>query len=352
MFNPALLTVTCYFFLNLVVTLTNKQLVSLISCPYLLTASHAFCTFVSTNVIALLQRHASDGQCQTKSTSTNLSLRTHAILVCFSLLYITNIAVSNLSLGLVSLSLHQTIRATAPAITVLLCVTLLRRPLTSYSTSTYLSLIPTTIGVILATTSPHPDNTTSPGPKASLSGIALTFLGAVLAVLKTVLTNTLQRRAGRLSVDLPSTTLIRYLSPYAVAQALLFALWTGEFQRLRSIISSLFTTSTEGRILATAATNVLAAATLNLASFEANRRCGPLAMAVAANLKQVLILLIGRHVGGDGWRVMTGALMTIVGGVWYSFAQRQTQKPSPDNGEMVMEKHGLHYVGRERLGGL
>lgn len=353
MLNPALLTVTGYFLLNLIVTMTNKQLVALTSCPYLLTASHAFCTFIAINVIALLQPHATHCQHKANSTFFDLSLRTHTILIGFSLLYTINIAISNLSLGLVNLSLHQTIRATAPAITVLLCITLQRRPLTSYSTSTYLSLIPTIVGAILATTSPNLNNHTAPDPKTSLAGITLTFVGAVLAVLKTILTNTLQARTGRLSVGLPPTTLIRYLSPYAVAQALLFALWTGEFQRLRTITNPLsITAATEGRISTTAAANTLAAAMLNLASFEANRRCGPLAMAVAANLKQVVIMLIGRHAdGGGGWRVMAGAFMTIVGGVWYAFAQKHTQRQIMDEEGVMGRKNRSNSAHGEGAGG-
>lgn len=344
--NPALLAVTCYFILNLIVTITNKKLVAQSSCPHLLTASHAFSTFITTNLITSFQIQTSLGQQHTSSNFVNLSLRAHTILICFSLLYTINIAVSNLSLGLISLSLHQTIRATAPAITVLLCVTLLRRPLSSYSTSTYLSLIPTIAGVILATTSPNTDNHVPHGPRTSPEGILLTFLGAVLAVLKTILTNTLQQRAGRLSLNIPSITLIRYLSPYAVAQALVFALWTGEFQRLRNTI---FLSNTgEGRISVIAAANVLAAALLNLTSFEANRRCGPLAMAIVANLKQVAVLMFDQHTEGDGWRVVGGALMTVIGGVWYAFSQKQNANR---NGELERVMDRTVTADVERLGG-
>jgi len=350
MVNLALLTLPCYFVLNLIVTMTNKQLVSLTSCPYLLTALHSSCTFLTTNVLERLQLHASHSrQHRTSHTFTNLSLRTHAILVCFSLLYTVNIGISNLSLEHISLSLHQTIRATAPAITVLVCLTLLGQPLTSYSRSTYLSLIPTIAGVILATTTPRPrpDIQTASSPKTTLAGITVTFLGAVLAVLKTILTNMLQQRTGRLSVGIPSTTLIRYLAPYSVALALLLALCTGEFQRLRTIMFSMSTTTAiGGRISTITATNALGAALLNLASFEANRRCGPLAMAVAANLKQVLVLLFGWHADGDGWRVTAGAFMTIIGGVWYAFAQKQTNNRSVEGG-----KNRLDFVRSEGAGG-
>jgi hypothetical protein len=74
---------------------------------------------------------------------------------------------------------------------------------------------------------------------------------------------------------------------------------------------------------------------LNIASFEANKRCGPLSMGVASNLKQVAILLLdlapvdqGGRIGqadaattGPGGGVILGSLMTMIGGTWYAFAR-------------------------------
>lgn len=352
MLNPALLTIICYFLLSLMITVTNKQIVLETSCPYLLTASHSFCTLITTHLIASFSHHTDVGRekgaiVASSTAFTNFSLRAHIILVCFSLLYTINIAISNLSLGLVSLSLHQTIRATAPAITVLLSITLLNRSFRSYSSSTYLSLIPIIAGVIIATKSPSTGNAASREPAtSSLNGILLTFLGAVLAVLKTILTNTLQQpepsaHTGRsastmnLSLNLTPTALIRYTSTYAVGQALGLATWAGEFPRLVQIITDSTSPSTtaaataasvNSRILTLTVANVLTAAMLNIASFEANRHCGPLAMSVVANLKQVVVLMFGRRDGADGGWVVVGALMTVVGGAWFAGAQRKGGK--------------------------
>ncbi|KAK5050386.1 hypothetical protein LTR84_003667 [Exophiala bonariae] len=351
MSNLALLTIGIYFLLNLVVTLTNKQVVSETSCPYLLTATHVLCTLITTDLISSFSNKPIDHPERTWRTRfTTLSFQAHTILVCFSLLYTINIAISNLSLGLISLSLHQTIRATAPAITVLLSITLLRRPLSSYSLSTYLSLVPIIAGVIFATTLPTLDDSASHGQETpSFNGIIITLSGAVLAVLKTILTNTLQSkrtppRTARpassldLSLNLSPTTLIRYTAPFAVIQALLLAWWAGEIPRLHRVIvrnlGNAIPAATNGRVLAITAINVFAAGMLNIASFEANRRCGPLAMAVVANLKQVMILIIALWVkdddGGCGWRVVLGALMTVVGGAWFACAQWKGERGEKD----------------------
>ncbi|KAK5329779.1 hypothetical protein LTR93_001367 [Exophiala xenobiotica] len=351
MSSAGLISISTYFILNLVVTVTNKQLLFHTSSPYLLTASHAFTTFVATSIISRLTSAAtpSHGSSQTQKTTTSveslrLPLRTHLILVAFSLLYTVNIALSNLTLGLVSLPMHQTIRATAPAITVLLTVIVFRTPLRYYPMAVYLSLVPTICGVVVATSSMSANVNVSVGHNTgggstTFGGVALTFLGAVLAVLKTMITHQLQKSSSssssssggyRLQIGLPPMTLVRYLSPYAVVQALGFACWTGE---LRQLLALGHATDPAARGLreigVLAVVNMLSASALNIASFEANRRCGPLSMGVAGNLKQVFILVLASLAEGDGetgrgggvnGRVVLGTLMTVVGGLWYAWA--------------------------------
>ncbi|KAK5416717.1 hypothetical protein LTR06_002703 [Exophiala xenobiotica] len=351
MSSAGLISISTYFILNLIVTVTNKQLLFHTSSPYLLTASHAFTTFVATSIISRLTSAAtpSHGLSQTQQTTTSveslrLPLRTHLILVAFSLLYTVNIALSNLTLGLVSLPMHQTIRATAPAITVLLTVIVFRTPLRYYPMAVYLSLVPTICGVVVATSSMSANVNVNVGHDegrgSTTFGVALTFLGAVLAVLKTMITHQLQKASSsssssssggyRLRIGIPPMTLVRFLSPYAVVQALGFACWTGEVTHLLALGHA---TDPEARGLreigALAVVNMLSASALNVASFEANRRCGPLSMGVAGNLKQVFILVLASLAEGDGetgrgggvnGRVVLGTLMTVVGGLWYAWA--------------------------------
>jgi hypothetical protein len=81
-------------------------------------------------------------------------------------------------------------------------------------------------------------------------------------------------------------------------------------------------------------TNALATSMLNIASFEAVKRCGPLTMGVASNLKQVVILLLDlspttgdRDLAPDaGKGVVLGVLMTAMGGIWYAFAKAEMDR--------------------------
>jgi drug/metabolite transporter (DMT)-like permease len=75
-------------------------------------------------------------------------MRENLILVAFSSLYTINIAVSNLSLNLVTVPLHQVVRSTTPLFTILISVCLFGK---SYLFETYMSLVPVIIGVCLAT---------------------------------------------------------------------------------------------------------------------------------------------------------------------------------------------------------
>lgn len=301
----ALISITIYFILNLLVTISNQLIVLRTQCPYLLTALHAVASYISTLLVARLQN------VQLNAGRTN----SHRMkVVGFACLFTVNIALSNRALGLVSLSIHQIIRATAPVLTVLLTILLELRTSSSYSTSTFLSLVPIVLGVMLATY--------SRGTGASLHGTLITFLGAVTAVLKTIATHALQ-----IDYDITGLELIHTTSPIAVFQASLLALWYGDLNRVGSLYSH--STASVDKAIAVmwlvmaVLLNTILAALLNLSSFEANRRCGPLSMGVAANLKQIVILLLpyANPHGHPRAQVVLGGLMTIAGGIWYAYLQ-------------------------------
>jgi hypothetical protein len=160
----------------------------------------------------------------------------------------------------------------------------------------------------------------------------MTFLGAVLAVLKTVLTQQLQSTSGPLGLGFSSMALVRYIAPYAVVQALAFAWWTGEVGRLAAKMAVVSDPGPAGAAVAGLrwsaggqvwVLNLLAASALNIASFDASRRCGALGMAVAGNLKQVVVLVLAARdveYRRGNLDLVLGSLMTVAGGVWYAFA--------------------------------
>ena len=152
-----LLFLAAYFFLNLFLTLSNKSVLGKVrsrrssmdvaslnayklqaKLPWLLTACHASAT--SLGCFAMLGFGA--------IKVTKLGLQENLILIAFSILFTINIAVSNVSLAMVSVPFHQIMRSTCPVVAILIYRFAYAR---TYSTQTYLTMIPLIFGVALST---------------------------------------------------------------------------------------------------------------------------------------------------------------------------------------------------------
>ncbi|KAL8933051.1 MAG: hypothetical protein Q9211_005989, partial [Gyalolechia sp. 1 TL-2023] len=275
-----------YFIFNLGLTLYNKAVMIMFPFPFLLTALHAASGIVGTQI--LLVRHV--------FTLKNLSGRDTAMLSAFSVLYTANIAVSNASLSMVTIPFHQTVRALTPVFTVAIYRVVFAG---IYSTATYISLIPIIIGVMLAS---YGDLS------ATTVGLFVTLLGTILAAVKTVATNRLQT-AG---LHFGALELLHRMSPIACVQSLFVAYVYGEFDRFEPQLLG-----TKGLVIVLA--NGIIAFSLNVASFEANKRSGALTMTIAANIKQVLTVVLAVVL----WRIPIAAMnacgiaLTLLGGAWY-----------------------------------
>jgi hypothetical protein len=103
---------------------------------------------------------------------SHLGRRENLALVAFSVLFTANIAVSNLSLAMVSVPFYQTMRMLCPLFTIVIYRTWYGR---TYSTMTYLSLLPLVIGAAM---------TTAGEMSFSDAGFLLTIFGVVLAAVK------------------------------------------------------------------------------------------------------------------------------------------------------------------------
>lgn len=168
------LCMSCFVSLNLYNTsktlhLDNKFVLVKFPYPWALTGVHSLCGALGSYF--LLQ--------QGFFVQARLSRREIMILILFSMLYTINIAVSNLSLNLVTVPFHQVVRATTPIFTILINVGFMNKktPL-----RVYLSLIPVVVGVGAATYGEY---------AFTLWGFFLTVLGAVLAAVKGIATNVL-----------------------------------------------------------------------------------------------------------------------------------------------------------------
>jgi hypothetical protein len=149
--SPAIY-LSLYFGFNLGLTLYNKSLLIHFPYPYTLSAIHALCGSIGSTVLI---RAGS-------SPPPRLNIRESLILLAFSVLYTVNIAISNVSLGLVTVPVshillvvkyrqlmdtrkfHQVVRASTPLFTILFSSIILG---TRSTRAKLMALIPVVVGV-------------------------------------------------------------------------------------------------------------------------------------------------------------------------------------------------------------
>lgn len=140
----------------------------------------------------------------------------------------------------------------------------------SYSTLTYLSLVPVITGVPMATFGDY---------YFSTLGFICTLFGVVLASIKTIVTNKVQ--VGK--YKLPPLDLLYHMSPLAFAQTFIWAFVFGEHNTFIDYLQQgKFTQNVTGTtfVLAIIGNGVLAFL-LNFVSFTANGVTSPLMMGIA-----------------------------------------------------------------------
>lgn len=280
-----------YFGLNLTLTLYNKAVLGKFAFPWLLTTLHTTSASLGCYIL-MLRGHFK---------LSKLTTREHLVLISFSFLFTVNIAISNVSLAMVSVPFHQIMRSTCPIFTILIYRFFYGR---TYSQATYVSLIPVILGVGLATYGDY---------YFTGIGFTLTLFGVVLSALKTVMSNRIMTG----SLALPALEILLRMSPLAALQSLLYAVATGEASAfLAWVAEGNLTPSYSSALLG----NGLLAFLLNVSSFQTNKLAGALTMTVCANLKQCLTVLLGILLFDVTVGVWNGAgmLVTLVGAGIYS----------------------------------
>ncbi|VVT55738.1 uncharacterized protein SAPINGB_P004713 [Magnusiomyces paraingens] len=323
-----------YFFFNLVLTLFNKVVLGKFPFPYLLTAVHALAGSIGCFVLHRLKFF----------TLSRLTSSENMVLVLFSFLYTINIAISNVSLGLVTVPFHQIVRATTPLFAIALNIVFYH---STYPLLTYLSLLLVVAGVGFST---YGDYYSTP------LGFFLTLLGAFLAAVKTVVTNKVQ--TGRLKLS-PLELLYR-MSPLAFIQTVIYGYFTGEVTTIYYAALEALGKSNQSNIFARAADplisvnspfvidkplliklalNGLIAFGLNVVSFTANKNTNALTMTVAGNVKQVMTIVLAILFFNLEINMTNafGIFLTLAGGAWYAkieLERKQTTRSSPSSGNI------------------
>lgn len=275
--------------------------------PYSLTAVHAFSGAVGCAILHWMGFF----------TVSRLTTTENLVLVLFSFLFTINIAISNVSLGLVTVPLHQIIRATTPLFALVMNITIDN---TKYSLHTYMSLLLVVAGVGFSTFGDY---------YCTTLGFVLTLTGAGLAALKTVVTN--KMLTGRLRLG-PLELLYRML-PLAFIQTLVYGYVSGELSTIYKAtsfstydLSDLNTRDTQSpfvldrTLVFKLALNGMIAFGLNVVSFTANKNTSALTMTVAGNVKQVITIVLSIVLFSLTVNLTNsfGIALTLLGGAWYA----------------------------------
>ncbi|KAJ3020746.1 UAA transporter [Thoreauomyces humboldtii] len=299
------LTLGVYFTFNLALTLYNKLIFSSFHFhfPWTLTTVHTLFGTIGCYLCVLTGIFV----------PAPLGRREKMVMLAFSVLYTVNIAISNVSLNLVTVPFHQVVRSTVPLFTVVLSTIFLSK---SYSRAIYISLLPIVCGVIFATSADYTFTTL---------GLVLTLLGTLLAAIKTITTNVVQ--VGPLKLH-PLDLLLR-MSPLACAQTVLWACVTGEATELRMWAGE--PGNLDGRIVLALVVNGCLAFGLNVTSFVANKQTSALTMCVAGNVKQVLSIVLSVVIFRLAITTTNaaGIMITLLGGIWYTVVEYREKTAAP-----------------------
>lgn len=293
-----------YIAMNLFTTVLNKMLLATGGLPFPSTMSlwHYLCSAIGSVFMVRVLR---------VTEPATLDLSAQLKLFAFSILFNVNILVSTASLHLVSMALHQVVRALVPAFTVIIMYFWLHK---KYSTQIHLSLLVIFLGVAIYALKGEIDYTTF--------GMSLTLFGAFLAALKTVATNVFM--VG--SLKLHPLDLLQYMCTYAAAQMLVLLLLNGTLQETLEHLSTHADSYTWTLIIL----NGVGAFLLNVVSFVANKKTSPLAMNIGGIAKQVLAIVFGVvwfHTEVTPMSLF-GIAVTSAGIGWYTMVSFNDKRPA------------------------
>lgn len=292
-----------WFIQNIGVTFWNKKALGALRLPVTLTFVHMVCNTLG----AFLYIHGFKG-----IKRKLLKPDQKQLMVYFSLIFVSNIITGNWSLGLVSISFNQVMRALVPAVVVVLSMLILGK---TYTLKRKLTLIPVAFGVYLACTA---DNS------CTLLGFIITVVAIVFAGLKAVLSN--KFLSGDLKLH--PVDLILHQAPLSAFWCLITMFFTGEVNTLMEnwevvpVASFWF--------ILTGIVSFM----LNVTSFMANKVTSPVTLCVCGNMKQVVVIVMSILINHDviTMQKAIGIVVVTVGGSMYAYiSTKETmgQSPSP-----------------------
>ena len=257
---------------NILVTILNKAAFAKLDFkyPYALSTIHMVCNIAGAQIYFLLSRSVKPKSLETSHWRSVL---------WFSLIFSLNIAIGNTSLRYVSVNFNQVLRALVPVIVMLISILYYGK---IFSLDRKLSVVPIVIGVSMA----------------FYGDLSYTALGAFYTIMCVVLAALKAVVGGEIltgDLKLHEIDLLAKMCPLAMIQIGVVSLLTGEVQEIWDRRQELMA----GPALQVVLLSGLLSFSLNVSSFIANRVTSALTLCIAANVKQVLLVLFGTLYFGD-----------------------------------------------------
>mmetsp|Transcript_54998 Transcript_54998/g.133572 ORF Transcript_54998/g.133572 Transcript_54998/m.133572 type:complete len:372 (-) Transcript_54998:64-1179(-) len=294
---------------NVGVTLLNKAAFATVDFhyPYMLSAIHMVCNSIGSQVVFWsLHQDSQSGQVGIfqkllgNVTRKDLDAPGKRSILAFSVVFSLNIAIGNVSLRHVSVNFNQVMRSLVPAITIAMGLCL------GHATSKkkILAVVPVIMGVAMAVWG---DMTFTP------LGFFYTNLCIFLAALKVVASGELLTG----SLKLHPVDLLGHMAPLAMVQCIILSFLTGEINSIASR-PELF-----GNYYPTAVVmfSGVLSFSLNICSLMANKLTSPLTLCIAANVKQVLLILVSTIIFATPIAPLNalGIVVVLIGSARYSY---------------------------------
>jgi drug/metabolite transporter (DMT)-like permease len=294
---------------NIGVTLLNKASFSTVNFhyPYFLSFVHMVCNSVGATILFWsLERDnkmGTTGIFQRLLGTINrkkLDGNGRKYILAFSVIFSLNIAVGNVSLRLVSVNFNQVMRSLVPAITIAMGLCLGKE----ISSKRIIAVVPVVIGVAMAT---FGDNF------FTALGFFYTVMCVLLAALKVVASG--EMLTGPLKLH--PVDLLGHMAPLAMMQCIFLSFVTGEISGIasrRDLQESFYPA-------AVVLTSGIFSFSLNICSLMANKLTSPLTLCIAANVKQVSMIIISTVLFSTPISLLngTGIIVVLLGSARYSY---------------------------------
>jgi len=319
---------------NIGVTLMNKWAFQQVNFkfPYFLSFVHMFCNYLGSEMVFYSIKRDNFRIKQNSSAQPGLfqqllgqisrkelDRKGKNLILGFSVIFSLNIAIGNVSLRYVSVNFNQVMRSLVPALTIAMGLCLGRK----ISLRRQLAVLPIVVGVAMACF-------------GDLSYTALGFFYTVccisLAALKVVASG--EMLTG--SIKLHPVDLLGHMAPLAMIQCLILSISTGELKEIlkRQDLRESYYPS------AVIIMSGMISFTLNISSLMANKLTSPLTLCIAANVKQVVMLVISTIVFDVVITPLNGAgvIVVLIGSARYSYVSVLEKQPSNAKEQNDIEK--------------